>query len=41
MGETSHVLGVKILRDRSRKLLGLSQETYIKTMGPNPLEPKP
>ena len=25
-----HVLGVKILRYRSKKLLGLSQETYIK-----------
>jgi hypothetical protein len=30
MGEASFVLGVKILRDRSRKLLGLSQETYIR-----------
>jgi len=29
MGETSYVLGVKILRDRSRRLLDLSQETYI------------
>ncbi|GMQ07645.1 hypothetical protein CsSME_00051760 [Camellia sinensis var. sinensis] len=32
MGEASYVLGVKILRDRSRRLLGLSQETYIKTI---------
>ena len=30
MGEASYVLGVKILRDHSRKLFGLSQETYIK-----------
>ena len=30
MGEASYVLGVKILRDRSRKFLGLSQETYIR-----------
>ncbi|GMP34292.1 hypothetical protein CsSME_00007220 [Camellia sinensis var. sinensis] len=32
MGEASYVLGVKILRDRSRRLLGFSQETYIKTI---------
>ena len=30
MGEANYVLGVKILRGRSRKLLGLSQETYVK-----------
>lgn len=30
MDEASYVLRVKILRERSRKLLGLSQETYIK-----------
>jgi hypothetical protein len=30
MDEASFALGVKILRDRSRKLLGLSQETYIR-----------
>ena len=29
MGEASYVVGVKILRDRSKRLLGLSQETYI------------
>jgi len=28
LGETSYILGVKILRDRSRRLLSLSQETY-------------
>ena len=32
MGEAIYVLGVKILRDRSKRLLGLSQETYIKKM---------
>ncbi|KAK2970752.1 hypothetical protein RJ640_028275 [Escallonia rubra] len=30
MGEANYVLGVKIVRDRSKRLLGLSQETYIK-----------
>ena len=30
MGDAAYVLGVKILRDRSRRTLGLSQETYIK-----------
>ncbi|KAL0433573.1 UNVERIFIED_CONTAM: Retrovirus-related Pol polyprotein from transposon TNT 1-94 [Sesamum latifolium] len=29
MGEASYVIGVKIHRDRSRCILGLSQETYI------------
>ena len=29
LGEASYVLGIKIYRDRSRKLLGLSQSTYI------------
>ena len=32
MGEASYVLGVKILRDHSKCLLGLSQEMYIKKM---------
>ena len=32
MEEASYVLGVKILRDRSKCLLGLSQEMYIKKM---------
>ena len=32
MGEANYVLSVKILRDRSKRLLGLSQETYIKKM---------
>ena len=30
MGEVSYVLGVKIFRDRSRKVIGLSQETNIR-----------
>ena len=29
MGEASYVIGIKIHRDRSRRILGLSQETYI------------
>ena len=29
MGEASYVIGIKIHRDRSRCILGLSQETYI------------
>ena len=32
MGEASYVLGVKIFRDHSKRLLGLSRETYIKEM---------
>ncbi|KAL0386518.1 UNVERIFIED_CONTAM: Retrovirus-related Pol polyprotein from transposon TNT 1-94 [Sesamum latifolium] len=30
MGEAEYIVGVKIHRDRSKKLLSLSQETYIK-----------
>ena len=29
MGEVTYILGVKILRDHSNKLLSLSQEPYI------------
>jgi Reverse transcriptase (RNA-dependent DNA polymerase) len=29
LGETSYVLGLKIHRDRSQGILGLSQQTYI------------
>ena len=29
LGEVAFILGIKIYRDRSRKLLGLSQNTYI------------
>ena len=32
MGEASYALEVKILRDRSKRLLSLSQETYIKNI---------
>ena len=32
MGGASYVLGVKIVRDRAKRLLALSQETYIKRM---------
>ena len=32
MGEGSYVLGVKIIKDRSKRLLGLSHETYIQKM---------
>src|SRR4051812_38796424 len=30
MGEAAYVLDVKILRDHSRRTLGLSQETYVR-----------
>jgi len=29
LGEAAYVLGIKIYRDRSRRLIGLSQDTYI------------
>ena len=29
LGEAAYILGIKIYRDRSRKLIGLSQSTYI------------
>ena len=29
MGEASYVIGIEIFRDRSRRLLGLSQNAYI------------
>jgi hypothetical protein len=32
MGEANYVLGVKIIRDRAKRLLDLTQETYIKKM---------
>ena len=32
LGEASNILGIKIYRDRSKRMLGLSQSTYIDTM---------
>ena len=29
LGEDAYILGIKIYRDRSRRLIGLSQDTYI------------
>ena len=29
LGEAAYILGIKIYRDRSRRLLGLSQSTYL------------
>ena len=29
LGDAVYILGIKIYRDRSRRLLGLSQSTYI------------
>jgi hypothetical protein len=29
MGEAAYILGIKIYRDRSRRLLALSQSTYL------------
>ena len=29
LGKAAYILGIKIYRDRSRKLIGLSQSTYI------------
>ena len=32
MSDANYILGVKIVKDRFKRLLGLSQETYIKRM---------
>ena len=32
LGETTYILGIKIYRDRSKRLLDLSQSTYIDKM---------
>ena len=29
LGEASHILGIKLLRDRQKRILGLSQASYI------------
>ena len=29
LGEASHILGIKLLRDRQKRMLGLSQASYI------------
>ena len=29
LGEVSYILGIKIYRDRSRRLIGISQSTYL------------
>jgi hypothetical protein len=29
LGEVAYILGIKIYRDRSKKLIGLSQDAYI------------
>ena len=29
LGEASYILGIRIFRDRSKRILGLSQSTYI------------
>ena len=29
LGETTYILGIQIYRDRSRRLIGLSQSTYL------------
>ena len=32
LGEASYILGMKIYRDRSKRMLGLTQSTYIKKL---------
>ena len=32
LGESSYILGMKIYRDRSKRMLGISQSTYIETV---------
>jgi len=32
LGEASHILGIKLVRDRKKRMLGLSQATYIDTI---------
>ena len=32
LGEASHILGIKLTRDRKQRMLGLSQGVYIETI---------
>ena len=32
VGEASHILGIKLLRDRKNRMLGLSQASYINSI---------
>uniref|UniRef100_A0A3Q7IHX3 Reverse transcriptase Ty1/copia-type domain-containing protein n=1 Tax=Solanum lycopersicum TaxID=4081 RepID=A0A3Q7IHX3_SOLLC len=32
LGETSHIIGIKVLHDRKKRMLGLSQALYIDTI---------
>ena len=32
LGEASHILGIKLTRDRKQRMLGLSQRVYIDTV---------
>ena len=32
LGEASYILGMKIYSDRSKRMLGISQSTYIETV---------
>ena len=32
LGEVSHILGIKLIRDRQKRMLGLSKATYIDTV---------
>ena len=32
LGEASYILGIRIYRDRSKRMLGLSQSRYIETI---------
>lgn len=34
MGEATHILGIKVLHDHKKKILGLSQAFYINTILP-------
>ena len=41
LGEAAYILGIKIYRDRSRHLIGLSQSTYLdKVLGSRVYRPE-